>query len=256
MKFYEIPENLEKEIDDLESSIKKFRNGELHPTKFRAQRVPFGVYEQRTQNTFMVRIRMTAGGITPVQLEKTALIAKKFAKSLLHITTRQELQIHDAKLGDLPSIMRELYDIGLSSRGGGGNTVRNIMASYDSGVNPNEFFDVTAHAVALSTLLIAQDDSWNFPRKFKISFSSTKKDNALAAFNDLGFIATIKDGQKGFKVYVAGGLGCRPRASKILHDFILEDKVHQVTLAVKNLFLLYDEALLPSLYAINCLFLL
>ena len=96
MKFYEIPENLEKEIDDLESSIKKFRNGELHPTKFRAQRVPFGVYEQRTQNTFMVRIRMTAGGITPVQLEKTALIAKKYAKPLLHITTRQELQIHDA----------------------------------------------------------------------------------------------------------------------------------------------------------------
>ena len=137
--------------------------------------------------------------------------------------------------------MKELYDIGLSSRGGGGNTVRNIMASYDSGVNPNECFDVTAHAVALSTLLIAQDDSWNFPRKFKISFSSTEKDNALAAFNDLGFIATIKDGQKGFKVYVAGGLGCRPRASKILHDFIPEDKVHQVTLAVKNLFLFYGN---------------
>ncbi|MDA3916530.1 MAG: sulfurtransferase TusA family protein [Deltaproteobacteria bacterium] len=241
MKFYEIPKNLEKEIDDLESSIKKFRNGELHPTKFRAQRVPFGVYEQRTQNTFMVRIRMTAGGITPVQLEKVALIAKKYAKPFLHITTRQELQIHDAELEDLPGIMKELYDIGLSSRGGGGNTLRNIMASYDSGVNPNECFDVTAHAVALSTLLVAQNDSWNFPRKFKISFSSTKKDNALAAFNDLGFIATIKDGQKGFKVYVAGGLGCRPRPSKILHDFIPEDKVHQVTLAVKNLFLFYGN---------------
>jgi len=241
MKFYDIPVTLEKEIDDLEVSIKKFRSGGLHPTKFRAQRVPFGVYEQRTENTFMVRIRMTAGGITPAQLKKTAIIAKKYAKPLLHITTRQELQIHDARLEDLPDILRELYDIGLSSRGGGGNTVRNIMASFNSGINPNESFDVTAHAVALSSLLIAQDDSWNFPRKFKISFSSTKMDNALAAFNDLGFIATIKDGKKGFKVYVAGGLGCRPRTSKILHDFILEDKVHQVTLAVKNLYLLYGN---------------
>ncbi len=241
MKFYNIPVTLEKEINDLEVSIKKFRSGDLHPTKFRAQRVPFGVYEQRTENTFMARIRMTAGGITPDQLEKTAEIAKKYAKPLLHITTRQELQIHDARLEDLPGILRELYDIGLSSRGGGGNTVRNIMASFNSGINPNESFDVTAHAVALSSQLIAQEDSWNFPRKFKISFSSTKMDNALAAFNDLGFVATINDGKKGFKVFVAGGLGCRPRTSKILHDFILEDKVYQVTLAVKNLYLLYGN---------------
>ncbi|MCF6248577.1 MAG: sulfurtransferase TusA family protein [Desulfobacula sp.] len=241
MKFYDIPKTLEKEIDDLDVSIKKFKNGDLHPTKFRAQRVPFGVYEQRKENTFMIRIRMTAGGITPAQLEKTALIAKKYAKPILHITTRQELQIHDARLKDLPKIMKKLYTIGLSSRGGGGNTVRNIMASYDAGVSPEESFDVTPHAVALSTRLIAQDDSWNFPRKFKISFSSTTADNALAAFNDLGFIATIKDGQKGFKVYVAGGLGCRPRRSKILHDFVLEDQIHQVTFAVKNLFLLYGN---------------
>ena len=94
MRFYDIPEILEKEIDDLALSIKKFKNNEMHPTKFRARRVPFGVYEQRTENTFMVRIRCTAGGITPDQLEKTALIALKYAHPFLHITTRQELQIH------------------------------------------------------------------------------------------------------------------------------------------------------------------
>ena len=241
MKFYEIPKTLGKEIDELEASIARFKNGDLHPTKFRAQRVPFGVYEQRTENTFMVRIRLTAGGITPSQLEKTALIAKEYAKPVVHITTRQELQIHDAGLEDLPKIMRELYDIGLSSRGGGGNTVRNIMASYDSGINPLESFDVSPHAAALSTRLIAQDDSWNFPRKFKISFSSTKADNALAAFNDLGFIAQIRDGQKGFKVYTAGGLGCRPRTSRVLHAFIPENEVYRVTSAVKNLFILYGN---------------
>ncbi|MCP4338228.1 MAG: hypothetical protein GY799_04925, partial [Desulfobulbaceae bacterium] len=138
---------------------------------------------------------------------------------------------------DVPEIVRELYSAQLSSRGGGGNTARNIMASCDSGINPEELFDVTPHAVALSSRLIAEGDSWNFARKFKVSFSSTKKDNALAAFNDLGFVATTREGRRGFTVYVAGGMGCRPRLSKILHDFIGEDQVYHVCSAVKNLYL-------------------
>lgn len=237
MNFYEIPTDFDKEIDSFENSIQQFIKGELHPTKFRAIRVPFGVYEQRTKETFMLRIRSTAGGITPQQLRKVAEVALRFCKPLVHVTTRQELQLHDARLDDIAEIVRELYTVGLSSRGGGGNTVRNIMASYDSGINPDELFDVTPHATALSSLLIAEGDSWNFARKFKVSFSSTLKDNALAAFNDLGFVAAYKEGKRGFTVYVAGGMGCRPRLSKVLHKFISEDQVYHVCSAVKNLYL-------------------
>ncbi len=237
MKFYEIPQGFADEIDSFERAIQQFEQGELHPTKFRALRVPFGVYEQRTKGTFMLRIRSTAGGITPGQLQKVSELAARFGKPLVHVTTRQELQLHDATLPDIPEIIKELYSVGLSSRGGGGNTVRNIMASYASGISTNEIFDVTPHAVALSSRLIGEKDSWNFPRKFKISFSSTQEDNALAAFNDLGFIASRKNGERGFRVYVAGGMGCRPRLSKVLHDFIEEDRVYHVCAAVKNLYL-------------------
>ena len=197
----------------------------------------------------MVRIRMTAGGLTPAQLAKVAELAGRFGKPAVHVTTRQELQLHDIRLADMPEIMRELHTVGLSSRGGGGNTVRNIMASCDSGIGSEESFDVTPHAVALTSRLIGEGDSWNFPRKFKISFSSTGRDNALAAFNDLGFIATHGQGEngekeaeaRGFKVFVAGGMGCRPRLAKILHDFIAEDRVYHVAAAVKNLFLEYGN---------------
>ncbi len=237
MKFYEIPKEFANEIDSFERSIQQFRQGEFHPKKFRAIRVPFGVYEQRTKGTFMLRIRSTAGGITPKQLQKVSELARRFGKPLVHVTTRQELQLHDAKLPDIPQIIRELYSVDLSSRGGGGNTVRNIMASYDSGVNIDEIFDVTPHAVSLSSRLIGEKDSWNFPRKFKISFSSTEEDNALAAFNDLGFIASNSNGERGFKVYVAGGMGCRPRLSKVLHEFIKERQVYHVCSAVKNLYI-------------------
>lgn len=241
MKFYEIPSSFTDEIDSFASAIQAFAGGQLHPTRFRAIRVPFGVYEQRTKGTFMLRIRMTAGGVTPAQFIKVAELAGKFGKPAVHVTTRQVLQLHDIQLADVPEIVRELYGVGLSCRGGGGNTVRNIMASYDSGINPAESFDVTPHAVALSSRMIGEDDSWNFPRKFKISFSSTERDNALAAFNDLGFIATHQDGVRGFTVYVAGGMGCRPRLAKVLHDFIGEDRVYHVCAAVKNLYLEYGN---------------
>ncbi|MCP4340835.1 MAG: sulfite reductase subunit beta (hemoprotein) [Desulfobulbaceae bacterium] len=237
MNFYEIPNTFGEEIVTFERSIDQFNEGQLHPTKFRAIRVPFGVYEQRTKGTFMLRIRSTAGGITPRQLQKVSELAERFGKPIVHVTTRQEVQLHDARLDDIPELIRELYSVGLSSRGGGGNTVRNIMASYDSGINPEEIFDVTPHAVALSSRLIDEQDSWSFARKFKISFSSTKADNALAAFNDLGFIAATQNGERGFKVYVAGGMGCRPRLSKVLHEFIEETQVYSVCSAVKNLYL-------------------
>jgi sulfite reductase (ferredoxin) len=241
MRFYEIPDGFNEEIDSFASAIQAFEQGQLHPTRFRAIRVPFGVYEQRKKGTFMLRIRMTAGGVTPAQLTRVAELANRFGKPAVHVTTRQELQLHDLRLADIPEIVRELYSVGLSCRGGGGNTVRNIMASYDSGINPGESFDVTPHAVALSSRMIGETDSWDFPRKFKISFSSTERDNALAAFNDLGFIATHRAGARGFKVFVAGGMGCRPRLAKVLDDFIAEDQVYHVCAAVKNLYLEYGN---------------
>ncbi len=241
ISFYRLPDSLAQEIEKLESAIDDFKNGSIHPIRFRGIRVPFGVYEQRKPDTFMMRIRCTAGGATPVQLVRVGELAKKFGKPLIHVTTRQEMQLHDIQLDDVPDIMRELMAVGLSCRGGGGNTVRNIMASSDSGINPAEVFDVSPYAVSLSSRLIADPDSWNLPRKLKISFSSLKSDNALAVFNDLGFIAKQKNEQKGFQVWVAGGMGCRPRVSRLLFDFIPEDKVVHVCTAIKNLFFVYGN---------------
>jgi sulfite reductase (ferredoxin) len=110
-------------------------------------------------------------------------------------------------------VLTELSKIGLASRGGGGNTVRNIMASIDAGISEDEPFDVTPYSAALTNFLISQPDSWTLPRKFKISFSGSREDNGYAIFNDLGFIADIKNGQKGFKVYLGGSLGSNPMIS-------------------------------------------
>jgi sulfite reductase (ferredoxin) len=84
--------------------------------------------------------------------------------------------------------------------------------------------------------LIAEPDSWLLPRKFKIAFSNSTADTSYAEFNDLGFVAQLRDGERGFQVYVAGGLGTRPEVGHLLHDFIPAEDVYVVTTAIKRLF--------------------
>ena len=234
--FYEIPANLPNEIVELESLIAKHLRGELDANSVKARRVPFGCYEQREDGTYMLRIRTTGGALTPAQLKAVATLSGEYGAKAIHITTRQEFQIHDVALENVVTVMRALLAAGLATRGGGGNTVRNIMLSPDSGVSRDEVFDPSPYAFALTTRLIAEGDSWVLPRKFKITFSGNEKDTGLAQFNDLGFVATLRDGIKGFKIYVAGGMGAKPEVAHLLHDFVPAEDVYVVATAVKRLF--------------------
>lgn len=236
MLFYKIPENLTEEQDQFESDIKDFKEGKINPVKFKAIRVAHGVYEQRTLDTYMIRIRCTTGGITPKQLRKVAELGRRYGSGEVHITTRQEVQIHDVLIDGIMPVIRELREVNLSSRGGGGNTIRNILTSPYSGINEEEVFDVEPYAIALSSKLIGESDSWNLPRKFKIAFSSNKDDTAFTQATCLGYVATIKDGQKGFKVYCSGGMGAKPMVGNLLFDFIDESKVYHVARAMKSFF--------------------
>lgn len=233
---YTIPDTLKPEIEAFSRQIADFQSGTIEAVKFKAIRVPMGIYEQRNNGTYMVRARCAAGAISPAQLLGVARIAAKHGTEPIHLTTRQELQFHNVRLEQTPAILAELYDLGLSSRGGGGNTVRNIMASEDAGIAAGEEFDVTPYAVALTNTLIAEPDSWSLPRKYKIAFAGNESDNANALFNDLGFLATMFNGEKGFKVFLGGGLGSKPSAGHLLFDFLPTSDILYVAEAVKQLF--------------------
>jgi sulfite reductase (ferredoxin) len=236
MAGYSLPATLGDEIDDLENHIARTVQGAMTDAELKAYRVPFGIYEQRIKGRYMVRIRCAAGMIAPDQLAAVAALAKRYGSGRLHITTRQEVQIHDLALASLIPVLRALYAVGLTSRGGGGNTVRNITASWDSGLGAEEVFDVTPYAVALTSRLIALADSWLLPRKFKIAFSNADSDTAYATVTDVGFVAQLRDGRRGFKVFVAGGLGRSPQPGFMLHEFIATEEVFEVAEALKRLF--------------------
>ena len=233
---YELPSNLPREIDDLEALIGKFRSGELEAVALKARRVPFGCYEQRKDGAYMVRMRATGGDVTLAQLVQLAELAERYGSAFVHITTRQEFQIHDLALESIVPVMHALLQVGLSSRGGGGNTVRNIVVSPTAGIDVNEVFDPSPYAFALTTRLIAEPDSWNLPRKLKIAFSNSPADTAFAQFTDIGFIASLRNGERGFKVYVAGGFGAKSSVGHLLHEFIPAGQVYIVAEALKRFF--------------------
>lgn len=238
---YTIPDSLHDEILEFEALIQSFKNGTVTEAELKPRRVPFGIYEQRKRGTYMVRIRCTAGIITPAQLLRVADLSLRFASGNLHVTTRQEIQIHDVLLEDIITILKSLAEVGLSSRGGGGNTVRNITAPWDAGISKSELFDVTPYAIALTSDLISRSDSWLLPRKYKIAFSNSNDIFNYALINDLGLIPFVNGSVKGFKVYVAGGMGRQSQPGNLLHEFIDATEIGYVAEAIKRVFSKYGN---------------
>ena len=231
-----IPESVKEDTLRYRSKVKEFLDGQTSPIAFRAYRVPMGVYEQRTAGKFMVRIRVGAGLVLPFQLERIAELAKRYGNGVLHVTTRQDIQIHEVKIEDTPDVLEGLLEVGLSSRGGGGNTVRNVSACPEAGVCLKEEFDVAPFAIATAEYLLQDRSSFNLPRKYKIVFSGCSQDCAFASVADLGFFAHKKDGIKGFAVYAAGGLGSNPAVSVKIEDFVKADDIFEVAETIKRLF--------------------
>lgn len=235
-KYYALPEDLADDIEEHADDVKRYLAGELPAAMLKAKRVPRGIYEQRQDGTFMVRVRVAGGTLSGVQARELAGLAAEFGNSLLHVTSRQDVQLHDIDIADTPGIMRRLLNVGLTSKGGGGNTVRNVTACPYAGICPCERFDVTPYAHAVTQFLIALKGSYNLPRKYKIAFSGCSTDCALARINDLGFIADVRNGKRGFKVYAGGGMGARSRPADVLEEWVPASEAIRIAETIRRLF--------------------
>jgi sulfite reductase (ferredoxin) len=216
-----LPDYVENEIRQVEENIRALKAGKMEMDDFRRFRLNNGIYGIRNQvDKQMVRIKVPFGKLTPEQLEAMAAVTETYAPSKIgHFTTRQNLQIHMVPLEDTPKIMRRLAEAGLTPREGCGNTVRNITANPYTGVHPQDVFDVAPYADAAFKFFLRNPLSQNLPRKFKIAFESTPTDYALTAIHDMAFVAEIRNGVRGFRTYVGGGLGATPQVAIRLEDF-------------------------------------
>ncbi|WP_461532316.1 HEPN domain-containing protein [Sinomicrobium sp.] len=230
-----------KDIIALERKIREFREGKVDDEHFRSLRLARGIYGQRQPGVQMVRIKLPYGKVTSEQLHRISDVSDKYSRGRLHITTRQDIQIHYVSLDRTPELWSELEKDNVTIREACGNTVRNVTASETAGIDPAEPFDVTPYADATYRYMLRNPIGQEMGRKFKISFSSSDADTALSYMHDLGFIPKIKDGKHGFKVLLGGGLGSQPRHADLIYEFLEADRVIPLIEGVVRVFDRYGE---------------
>lgn len=239
-KSLNIPDEVRQEIDTFASEVERLNRGEVGDDDFKRFRLQQGIYGQRQDGEQMVRTKLPAGRITSDQMNCVAEFAKKYSHGILHITTRQDIQLHYVKINDVPAGLEELAQVGITTREACGNTVRNVTACHKAGTCATEVFDVAPYALAVTQYLLRKDFTQNLPRKFKITFGGCNG-CGLAPIHDIGLKAVIQNDVRGFKVLIGGGLGSFPHSAKHLMDFIPENNLLQLCEAMVSVFDKYGD---------------
>ncbi|MAU17294.1 MAG: nitrite reductase [Muricauda sp.] len=232
---------VEKDIIELERKIHQFKGGNIDEEKFRSLRLARGIYGQRQPGVQMIRIKLPYGKVTSHQLLRIADVSDEYSRGRLHITTRQDIQIHYVDLERTPELWAQLEKDKVTIREACGNTVRNVTASETAGIDVDEPFDVSPYAHAVFEYFLRNPIGQEMGRKFKVSFSASDADTGLSYMHDLGFIAKEKKGERGFKVMLGGGLGSQPRHADKLYDFLPTDKIIPLMEGVIRVFDRYGE---------------
>lgn len=216
-------EEFRPDLADFRDMTMKFHNKEITMPEYKGFSGGYGSYAQRFGEKHMLRLRMAGGRLTKERLGFIAESIEKYGIDKVHLTTCQSIQLHNLEAEDVCTLMEEVWDAGMLSRGGGGDYPRNVMASPLSGVDREEYFDVIPYAEAAGEYMMHFIKSVKLPRKLKVAFSSSPKNETHATYRDLGFVANAEGT---FSVYSAGGLGSNPRlgvrvASQVAPEDIL-----------------------------------
>src|SRR5437762_1880479 len=259
-----ISEQMHKEIEQFEAQIHLRKAGKIEEKIFAETRLRRGAYGQRYDNgqrhdglatqklpysaltkgpdthwdaPGMQRIKIPFGGLNPEQMMVLAELAEEYSDGICHVTTRQDFQLHYVHIEDAPDIFRRLAAVGITTREACGNSVRNVTACPLAGVCHTESFDVTPYAKATAFYLLGHRDTQDFGRKFKIAFSGCRDEAcALVSMHDMGGIAKVVEGKRGFALYVGGGLGAVPHQAKLMFDFLPEEELLPMARAIGRVF--------------------
>jgi sulfite reductase (ferredoxin) len=232
---------LQHEFDDFDTEASRFLQGDIEQDEFIKFRLRQGVYGQRQADVQMVRVKLPMGGVTPDQLDAFASVIEKYAPLRKgHVTTRQNIQVHHIPLPTMAVMIRELGEVGLSSREGCGNTVRNVTGDPRAGTLVGELFDITPYAGAYVRYFVRHPTTQMMPRKIKTAFTATDADNAITQIHDIAFTPRVRDDVRGVEIRVGGGTAIMPRLAPVLYEFVELDNGDYLKVA-EAVFRIFDR---------------
>ena len=212
------------------------------PVIFPAEELPsdgplqrlLGLYPQVQEGLWLQRVKVLGGNLTAEQWADLGSIVQEFTPNTpLHLTTRQDVEIHNIKLADIVPIQQRLAEAGMTGLGSCGDTVRNVTVCVCAAVAA---IDLMPLAWAIRRLLEQMQGTYALPRKFKISLSACANACAQPWINDLGLIAMQQNGRQGFRVIGAGSLGPKPVLGVTLFPFLDANDVLPMVAAAVELF--------------------
>ena len=229
----------EREKKELEFIINLTREVLTNPEKekeWNAVRTSFALYtEGRKKGTYMIRPRFFESKIDIEDFEYLLDVVQKYCDKRLHLTTRQDFQLHGIEKENLPELLEAISKRGFFTKATCGDSTRAVITPETTGFE-EEVFDVSPHAKIVTDYILNGREFMHLPRKYKIAFSNKEENSLYAKINDIGFQAVIQDGKKGFRVYVGGGIGPISTNAIILREFIEEDEFLYYIHAIRNVF--------------------
>ena len=180
--------------------------------------------------TFMIRLRLPGGFLTPQQWIAVHDIAGENSTGIIKITSRQTLQLHGLIKSRIKPTIQAFSEAKLDSIATCGDINRNVLCSSHPKQSPIHE-EIFGYADKISTMLMPKTKAYYeiwlddeilvdkkeevdplyqdryLPRKFKIGIAIPPNNDVDVFGNDVGLIAVIENDQlKGFNIAIGGGL--------------------------------------------------
>ncbi|MDP9452842.1 MAG: Rieske 2Fe-2S domain-containing protein [Actinomycetota bacterium] len=208
----------------------------------------WGVCTQEQPGVFMVRVRNPGGALPTPQARGLARISRAFGPDWLHLTTRQNFELHWVEAARVPALLDAVAEIGMTTRSGCGHTLRNVMCSEDAGSNLDEPFDCLPDARAVSDAIVARSAELNctLPSRVNVAFGGSPRCRADARLNDAGFVSVLRHGEPGYELWAGGSLGKAPFLAVPVADFVARADVVAAAEALVEVFVEHGDLDKPS----------
>ncbi|MBW3610695.1 MAG: Rieske 2Fe-2S domain-containing protein [Actinobacteria bacterium] len=208
----------------------------------------WGVCTQEQPGVFMIRVRNPGGALPTPQARGLARISRSFGPDWLHLTTRQNFELHWVEATRVPALLDAVSGIGMTTRSGCGHTLRNVMCSEDAGSNLDEPFDCLPDARAVSDAIVARSAELNcvLPSRINVAFGGSPRCRTDARLNDAGFVSVLRDGEPGYELWAGGSLGKAPFLAVKVADFVVRADVVAAAEALVEVFVDHGDLDKPA----------